>query len=61
MADVFYGLDRGENEFDIVTQATSPGKDVEIAYDDAVSWEKSELVQKLQELINRIIKDDFPL
>ena len=61
MADVFYGVDRGETEFDIVQQATTPAKDIEVAYDDAVSWKKSEIVQKMDEIKNRIIKDNFPV
>lgn len=61
MADRFYGLDRGDNEFTEVTeQATSPTKDVELAIDLAVSLEKSEVLQLLDMIKNHIIKGDWP-
>lgn len=60
MADRFYGLDRGDTEFDIVEQASSPTKDVEVAVDLAVSLEKSEVIRKLDEIKNHIIKGDWP-
>ncbi len=60
MADRFYGLDRGETEFDVTEQATSPTKDVEVAIDLAVNLTKSEVLQKLDEIKNHIVKGDFP-
>jgi hypothetical protein len=61
MADRFYGLDRGDNEFTVVTeQATSPTKDVEIAVDLAVSLEKSEVLQLIDMIKNHIIEGDWP-
>ncbi len=60
MADRFYGLDRGETEFDIVEQATSPAKGVEVSIDLAVNLTKSEVIQKLDEIKNHIVKGDFP-
>ena len=58
MADIFYSMDRGETEFDIVEQATTPGKDIEIAIDDAVSWNKEEVLRAIDMLKNHIIKQD---
>jgi len=61
MADRFYGLDRGDNEFSVVTeQATSPTKDVEIAVDLAVNLEKSEVLQLIDMIKNHIIEGDWP-
>lgn len=60
MADRFYGLDRGDTEFDVVEQATSPTKDVEVVVDLAVNLEKSEVLQKLEEIKNHIVKGDWP-
>jgi len=58
MADVFYGIDRGDYEEDIVEQASSPTKDIEVAIDDAVGLEKAEVIQHLQMIINHILKED---
>lgn len=58
MADLFYGLDRGDTEFDIVEQASSPTKDVEVVVDDAVSLTKAEVIQALQMVIAHIVKAD---
>ena len=59
MADRIYGLDRGDTEFDVVEQSTSPTKDVEVVIDLAVNLEKSEVIQKLDEIKNHIIKGDW--
>jgi hypothetical protein len=58
MADLFYGLDRGDQENEIVTASSSPTKDIEIVIDDAVGLTKAEVIQGLQMIINHIIKED---
>jgi len=60
MADRFYGIDRGEQEFDIVEQATTPAKDVEVSFDLAVNLTKSEILLALDMFKNHILKGDFP-
>jgi len=60
MADRFYGLDRGETEFQIVEDSSSPTKDVEVVVDLAVNLEKSEVLEKLDEIKNHIIKGNWP-
>ena len=60
MADRFYGLDRGETEFQVSEGAASPAKDVEVAFDLAVNLEKSEVLQLLDMIRNHILKGDFP-
>ena len=58
MADIFYGMDRGDVQTDITTGSSSPTKDIEVAIDDAVGWKKSELVQALQMIINHLLEQD---
>lgn len=58
MADIIYGLDRGDTEFDIVSGSTSPTKDVEVVVDDAVNLTKEEVVRALDMIKNHIIKND---
>lgn len=60
MADRIYGLDRGDTEFDVSEGSSSPTKDVEVVVDLAVSLEKSEVVRKLEEIKNHIVKGDWP-
>lgn len=60
MADRIYGLDRGDTEFDVSEGSSSPTKDVEVVVDLAVSLEKSEVIQKLEEIKNHIVKGDWP-
>lgn len=61
MADRFYGLDRGDNEFtEVVDQATSPGKDVEVAIDLAVNLTKAEVLRLIDTIKNHILDDTFP-
>jgi len=60
MADRIYGLDRGDTEFDVSEGSSSPAKDVEVVVDLAVSLEKSEVIRKLEEIKNHIVKGDWP-
>lgn len=60
MADRFYGLDRGDTEFDVAEDSSSPTKDVEVVVDLAVNLEKSEVLQKLDEIKNHIVKGEWP-
>ena len=61
MADRFYGIDRGANAFaDVVDGSSSPTKDVEIVIDLAVSLERSEVLQLIDILKDRILADTWP-
>lgn len=60
MADRFYGIDRGETEFDVADALSSPTKDVEVVVDLAVNLEKSEVLQALDMIKNHILKADWP-
>ena len=57
MADIFYGIDKGDQEFDAVTDSSSPTKDVEIVVDDAVGLTKGDVIIMLRQLINHILKE----
>lgn len=62
MATRIYGLSRGETEFEITEGVGSAvaADDIELTVDLAVSLEKSEVLRKLDELKNHIIKGDWP-
>lgn len=58
MADIYYGLDRGDTENDVVTDSSSPTKDIEVVVDDAVNLTKTEVIQGLQMIINHLIGEN---
>lgn len=61
MADRYYGIDRGDNAFkDVVDASSSPTKDVEIVIDLAVNLERSEVLQLIDILKDRILADTWP-
>lgn len=57
MADIFYGIDRGERENDVVTDSSSPTKDVEVVVDDAVGLKKSEVILALDMIKNHLLAE----
>lgn len=61
MAQVFYGKDRGQTEFEIVQDAATQGTDIELRYDTTKNLEKNEILIALDEIKNRILKDNFPV
>jgi len=58
--DVFAGLDLGGSQTDVVVQSTTPGKDVEIAYDKSVITDTNSLRVVLQMIIDQLDSLDFP-
>jgi len=60
MARQYIGTNKGQTEFDIVTGTASPGKDIEVNYDLTVFTEKEQVLLKLEEITNQILKDNFP-
>lgn len=60
MADRIYGLDRGDTEFSVAEDSSSPTKDVEVVVDLAVGLQKSEVLQLLDMIKNHILKGNWP-
>lgn len=60
MANRFYGLDRGQTEFQVNEAAATATKDVELNVDLAVSLEKSEVIMLLEQIKAHIIKGNWP-
>ena len=54
MADRFIGMNRGQTRQSITDEAATQAKDVEVRIDTGRAWKKSELVQKLKEIIEYI-------
>lgn len=60
MANQYYGLNRGQNEFDITQGTSTQSTDVELRFDLSKSLTKSEVLMALEKIENQILKDDFP-
>lgn len=58
MASRFYGLNRGQHEFDVTEGAATGATDVEIRVDTGKNLTKEEILQKLRELMNVILKNN---
>jgi len=56
-------LNKGETEFQITESAglATVNKNIELTYDAAVITEKDQVIRALEMIINRILKDNFPL
>ena len=62
MADVYYGINRGQTEFSAVEASSTSSTDIEVRVDTTKfppgkQGVKHEVVQALQMLINTIVKD----
>lgn len=61
MAHYYYGLDRGQTEFQIVEgNNTSTTKGIEVAIDLSQSFQKGEVLEKLEELYDYILAHNWP-
>lgn len=60
MASRYWGINRGQTEFDIVEGSSTNSTDLELVLDLTKNLSKSEVLVKLEELENRIVKSDWP-
>jgi hypothetical protein len=59
MANRYYGLDRGHQGY-VSEDSSTTSKDVEVVVDLSANMLKSEVIIKLQEIINYIVKGNWP-
>lgn len=57
MASEYYGLNRGQTEFQIVNGTSTNSTDIEVRVDLTKGFKKSEVLVKLEELADHILKD----
>ncbi len=60
MASQYYGLNRGQTEFSTVSGTSTNSTDVELRYDTGVSLTKEEVILLTEQILNQILKDNFP-
>lgn len=60
MAHRYWGVNQGQHYVDVVEQSTSPGKNVEVNVDLSIGMSREEVILKLNEILDVIIKDIWP-
>lgn len=60
MASRFYGLNRGQTEFQVTEGSATGSTDVEVRVDLTKSLDKNDVLVKLQEICNWILKGNWP-
>lgn len=60
MATVYYGVNRGGHDEDVVIQTSTTSKNVELVVNEGVVLSRQELFEAVQAIANNIIKQPFP-
>lgn len=60
MATVYYGVNRGGHDEDVVVQTSSPSKNVELVVNEGVVLSRVELLECLQAIENAIVSKNYP-
>lgn len=60
MASEYYGLNRGQTEFEVTEQNSSPSKDVELKVDLTKNLTKAEVILILEMIENHLVKGNWP-
>lgn len=63
MANPRYEINKGETEFQITQTVglATVNKNLEVTYDNSVWTEKDQIIRALEMIINRILKDNYPV
>lgn len=57
MASVYFGLNRGQTEFQIATSASTNSTDVEVRIDQTKNLTRQEIIQEIEMIKHAILKD----
>lgn len=60
MANRYFGNDHGKTEFDITQGSSTTSKDVEVVVDLSAGMSKNDVLVKLKEISNYILKNIWP-
>jgi len=55
MANLYLGINRGQSQKDVVTGSSTNSTDIELRIDDSKSLKKSEVIQKVKDLLNVLL------
>lgn len=58
MASEFYGVNRGQTEYQVVTATSTPGKNVELKVDLTANMTAFEVIQALEIIKNTILRNN---
>lgn len=59
MAQEYYGLNRGQTEFNVVNGTSTNSTDIEVRIDTSKNFTTSEIKNKLQEIYDTIIRNNL--
>jgi hypothetical protein len=60
MATVYYGVNRGGHDEDVVIQTSTTSKNVELVVNEGTVLSRQELFEAIQAIANNIIKQPYP-
>lgn len=60
MATVYYGVNRGGHDEDVVVNTSTTSKNVELVINEGVVLSRVEVLEALQAIENAIIKQNYP-
>lgn len=60
MAKEYFGINRGQHETDVVVQASTPSKSLEVVVDLTANMTKEEVLRHLMMVMNIITKNIWP-
>ena len=60
MASRYYGINRGQTEFSVAEGSSTNTKDVELVVDLAKNLTKAEVIEKIDEIKNHVLKGNWP-
>lgn len=55
MANLYLGLNRGQTAKDVVSGSSTNSTDIELRIDDSKSLKKSEIIQKVEEILDVLL------
>jgi hypothetical protein len=60
MAKQYYGINKGDTEFQITEGSSTTSKGLEVVLDLTAGFEKDAVLRALKMIMNQIMKDNYP-
>ena len=60
MANYFFGVNKGQDDFDVTVASTTQSKDVELNILSTNITDKESVVLALEHIMNQVIRSGFP-
>jgi len=60
MANYFYGINKGQGDFDVTVASTTQSKDVELNVLSTNVTDKQTVILAIEHILNQVIRSGFP-